>query len=356
MNSVLIFTLNLNAGGAENQLIKIAKLLVNNGRKVAFLVYKKEGTHLAELNDLGISIQSLPKINYIVDAYRLAKIVKKNSVDCVLSFLPPCNLVNELSKLLYTKHKVVVGARSSKPSFRKAFRYKIFYWAHSLADCVISNTEMNKKDIITVNKRMTSGKIRVIYNLTDSTLPHSQYIPFASNRINIVVAANYRKVKNVDGLISAISLLTDKEKEKVKVDWYGLDCGEKGGAIDCLIKVDLKDVVFLHDSTTTIIDEMNKADVIALFSHYEGLPNSLCEALVIGKMIICTPVSDMPYLLKDSGNIVCASDRAEDIKQGLTSLIEKEKDSILEVGRRNREKYSSLFVNENIEEQLLSIF
>ena len=352
---VLIYSKNLQAGGAERQLVYLATFLSNNN-EVVFLVHEKIGLFVEELSKSGITTEVLKQRGVWRTSRELRKYIRKNSIDIVISYLPECNLINELATLPYKRWRVITGARSANPAFVNDLRLKIYYYAHVLADLVISNSEANKNDILMVNKLLRKEKVQVVYNIIKPPVFKSSPELPRDGRIKIVVAANYRQVKNLEGVLMALSSLSEEQRSMLHIDWYGMEVDDslsKGKQFIQSFRLD--DVITLHSSTDNVSEEYNKADVVGLFSHYEGLPNSLCEALVQGKMVICTPVSDMPLLLGSTNNIMVNSSSAEDIKKGFAYLITMSRDSIYSIGRDNAARFAPMFTMENIKQQILGL-
>lgn len=353
---VLIYSKNLQAGGAERQLVYIASIL-SRECNVYFMVNEKEGVFVEDLERKGIPIINFRNKSVWRSSRELRYYIKHNNIDTVISYLPECNLISELSAFPFKSWRIIVGARSANPDFVTNRRLRVFYYAHLLANLVISNSEANKRDVLKVNRLLRKDKVRVIYNiLNPSTHCSSAYQPFMNNRVNLVVAANYRKVKNLDGVLKGLVLLNEEQRKSIHIDWYGLEVDGSMSEGDCFIRENsLDEVITLHPSIDNVLEVYNKADVVGLFSHYEGLPNSLCEALVHGKMIISTPVSDMPFLLSNTNNIVCEDDSSEAISLGLLKLIMADRALIISTGRKNKIRYSSLFSSKSIEQQLLQL-
>ena len=351
----LIFSKNLQAGGAERQLVYTA-LLLSKYHDVTFMVYEKKGVFIDELETNGIRIVTAKRSGPWRSSRALRKYIRRNEIDTIISYLPECNLISELASIPFKNWRVITGARSANPAFVSNPRLRLYYYAHSLADIVISNSVTNRNDILKVNKFLRKERVQVIYNIIKPAEVNTDYTPFANNRINIVIAANYREVKNLSGVLKALKLLSDQQRTMLHISWYGLEIDSSLKEGESFIRANrLESVISLYPSTDKLIDIYCNADVVGLFSHFEGLPNSLCEALVIGKMVICTPISDMPILLKDSGNIVTQSDSIEDIYRGFVQLIEADRQTIIMTGDRNRSRFASMFAIESIQQQILSI-
>ena len=352
---VLIISKNLNPGGAERQLAYLAEC-INRNHSVEFLLFEEKGALLSYVKEKGIKIDTIDGNTSLWKLSRkLRTYIKQGHYTHVISFLPECNLLSEIAGLPYRNWKIITGARSADPTFVKNFKRRIYYHAHVLADAVISNSQKNKDDILKVNRLIKADKVKVLYNIFRLKEFDSTYVPFKKERINIVVAANYRPVKNLMGLLEALESSSQEVLEKLHIDWYGLKIdGTYKNAEQYITDNNLSHVIELHDSTDKVLAVYNQADAVGLFSHFEGLPNAICEALIIGKPVICTPVSDIPRILKGTKNIVCASSSKEDIKAALESLAGMSREEILKLGNDNKTHYTEFFDTDRIEKQFLS--
>lgn len=347
MRKILIFNKTLKVGGAERQLLYVAKsLMKEKGVQVDFLLCTKTGELVKNVELLGCRIDTISVSGRWSTARKLRQVIQREKYETVLTYLPECNLLSELAAIPSRKWKVVVGARSANPAFLKSWRLRIYYWAHLLADCVISNSKKNADDILSVNRLLSPHRIVVSYNIIEdqSVLKYGcKSLDNHSNFITIVVAANYREVKNVVGLVKALVMLPKSALERIRIKWYGAVLDDSyQEANSFILRNGLSPYISLCLPTDNVIQKYLEADVIGLFSHYEGFPNAICEALSVGKMVICTPVSDLPQLLNSSGNIICASSSAEDIAQGLEMLTTRsfaEIACLSELNKRIFEKY-----------------
>ena len=80
------------------------------------------------------------------------------------------------------------------------------------------------------------------------------------------------------------------------------------------------------------------ADVLALPSYSEGMPNAILEGMASGLAIIATPVGGIPALLpsKDQGLFVDVAN-AEDIASAMKTLIE-DRSLIVTMGKCNEQR------------------
>lgn len=189
----------------------------------------------------------------------------------------------------------------------------------------------------------------------------SQYIPRKNGKLHLVVAASYQYLKNPVGLIQALMLLDEDEKQKIRIDWYGrieVTAGNTAAYDESrkLIRENhLESVIFLHETTKSIIDIMNQADIIGLFSELEGLPNAICEGMMLGKPIIMTRVSDFEVLVDENNGFLCDWDNPLSIRDTLRKAINLTNEDLIRMGENSKNKAEKLFSEEVIINQWLSI-
>ena len=147
------------------------------------------------------------------------------------------------------------------------------------------------------------------------------------------------------GLLKAISLLAEQEREKISVKWYGnnLTLPYYDNSInDCrkyIQKNNLDKLVTLYPATLDIKEPMQQADIIGLFSFFEGLPNAVCEGMALGKPILASAVSDIPLLVEYNVNGKVVDPKApESMAEGLRFFIYAKNSTLEEMGTNSRKK------------------
>ena len=84
-----------------------------------------------------------------------------------------------------------------------------------------------------------------------------------------------------------------------------------------------------------------------MFSFYEGLPNTICEAITVGKPVIVSSISDLPILLKGTNNVLCDPMDYRSIAHGLQKMLTFSEEDLIKLGKRNRDVISVKFNLEN---------
>lgn len=360
MKKILFLAESLGSGGAERQMVTIARLLEENNYDITFLCYYKEDFYAHLLEKKNIPIIWMIENNYLKRIIRVRNYIRKGNYDAVISFLHTPNFLNNFSAIGGKSWKVITGERSAKEQTFKSLKGKIFAWFQKYSDYIVCNSN-NAKEIWGKYYPKYKNKLITIYNTV--TLPEitSEYIPRKDGKTHIIVAASYQYLKNPIGLIKALALLNNEEREKIRVDWYGRIKVENGDtraydeAKNLIKKYDLLNVIYLHEEDKNIANIMNKADVVALFSSVEGLPNTICEGMTLAKPIIMTKVSDYKSLVDESNGFICDWDNINSITHVLRSIIGCTNEQLIQKGNKSQMKSKDLFSKEKVIDQWISV-
>lgn len=344
----------LGSGGAQRQMVGLLKMLDKRGFEVELLCYHKEEFFAEELREIGIPIFWKISKSNVGRIMTIRKFIRGGHYDVVISFLTVPNFLNCVAAIGGRDWKVITGERNSQSDIFRSFRGKLFAWFQRYSDTIVCNSN-NASKMWAHFYPAYRRKLMTIYNKINLGLVNSEYIPKRGNRLHIVVAASYDNYrKNPYGLINAINLMTDEEKECINVNWYGEKNVSIGGTktydecLQLIRQYDLEQTIHLEGPVRDIINEMNRADVVALVSSVEGLPNTICEGMMLGKPVLMTKVSDFEILVDESNGFLCDWDKPESIKDALIDAIGKSREQLIELGRNSKEKAIALFSEEHI--------
>lgn len=350
---ILFIADGLGSGGAERQMVTVAGLLKKNGYDVYVLCYSRGDFYAHVLLDQAIPIIWKVEKRALPRMLKIRRYIRKGHFNAVISFLETPNFLNNFAAIGGHDWKVITGERSSKDSTFTSRKSKIFLWFHRYCDALVCNSE-NAKQRWAQRKPKYASKLHCIYNSVTLGLVHSTYEPRRGEKTNIIVAASHQYLKNGIGLIKALNEIDKEERKKIHVDWYGSKVVSGSGSapyeevLQFVRENNLESVIEFHDPTNDIADRMNQADAVALFSWLEGLPNTICEGMTLGKPIIMTRVSDYGILVNENNGFLCDWDNVESIKEALLSLSELPTETMLRMGKNSKNKAEGLFSQEAI--------
>jgi glycosyltransferase involved in cell wall biosynthesis len=342
---ILCVTNGLGPGGAQRQLVELAIGFKERGHDVSFLTYYYSPFFNPVLEEAGIAVMCIDEPNYFKRLFKMRRIIRSGNYNAVLSFLEAANFICEFAGIPFRKWKLVVGERSANPEILKSIRLSLYRWFHFFADYVVANSYANIKMVRTVNPFLRKAKCKVIYNIIDSSKWKAidNYAPRKNGKLHIIVVASHRYLKNLNGLVNALSLLNKEELGKIALHWYGDRLSEPYFDNSFLegkqkiVDLKLEDVIQFHPATNGIHQKIQNADAVGLFSFYEGFPNIVCEGMACLKPVLCSSVSDLPDLLIYEKDLLFDPASPDAIKEAIQYLINLSDAELIRIGNKNEE-------------------
>ena len=355
---------DLFSGGAQRQMVSLALALRKEDHQITVLTYFSRDFYGDILQGAGIQLKCLAISNPIMRILVFRKYIRKGDFNVVISYLGIPVFISELASIPYRKWKLIVNERSANPVILKSPKSILIRIFHLLADHVVSNSFANRDIVLKVNPFVPRSKMKVIYNMLDldNWRPSNDFEFRKDGKLTIVVAASHRYLKNFMGLLKAVLLLGKPIREQIRISWYGNNMTEPyydNSIVDCrnFIKDNkLSHLIEFQPASMQIKEAMLIADVIGLFSFFEGLPNAVCEGMALGKPILASAVSDVPLLIEDEVNgKLCNPNDVSSIAEGLRYLISQNNSVLEKMGKRNRAKAIELFDQKKILAQYLEL-
>ena len=323
MKKILLFTDSLGAGGAQRQLVGLAKLLNKDGVHVKVVTYHDIPFYLPTLVENDIKYENVSEAHV---AWRrlflIYRMLKREEPDWVIAYLDtPCILAC-LCKLLGGNFKLLVSERNTTQRLTLKERFK--FLLYHVADKIVPNSYSQGRFILE-NNLSSQEKVKVITNFVDTHYFQNQQIKCRKTVPVIVVVASIWQSKNVLGFIDAIKLLRDAGAQFI-VYWYGKSNASLDYWEECQRKItdyQLDVCIELKEKTTQIRDVYLDADYFCLPSFFEGTPNALCEAISCGLPVICSDVCDNSLYVRNGVNGYLFNPySAQDMKEKILQMLE----------------------------------
>ena len=360
----ILFLGGLGCGGAESQMTTIAALLSNDNYDITFIYSGDEEYCASNLCNTNVKLTkiSVPsvlirlKLSYVYLFCRVYKIVVYEKISTIISFLDVWNLLAcSIAAISGKRVKAIIGIRNARSDKYTSFKGKINSSMNKYASAIVSNSHCA---IDTYKKYLKHDNVsfHTIYNIVKPLHILSKYIPLVNEKTHICISASYRDVKNPYRLIEAVHMLTQDEQSRLSISWYGNIAVTDSivyNKMYTLIKTyELEDCIKLYDATDQIADKMYQSDFVGLFSTSEGLPNSICEAMSLGKPVIMTRVSDYKILVKENiSGFLCDPLNPTSIASALRMCISKSKEDIRCMGIEAKRMSDRLFATSSILEE-----
>ena len=146
-------------------------------------------------------------------------------------------------------------------------------------------------------KSITTVNNGIDVNAISEAVPCKELLGLKENRKSILMVAGFRKQKNQDTIIRALTLL-DKEKYEI---WFA-GIGERMEEVKQLaLSLGVSERVRFLGLRTDIPNVLRAADVIVMSSHWEGLSLSNVEGMSAHKPFIASDVNGLKEVTKGYG-------------------------------------------------------
>lgn len=310
-------------GGAERQLIEIAKGLSERGHALGVMVFYEGGILETELQKSGISVLGLKKKgrwDLLPFFIRLVKQIRSFSPDVIYSFMTGANIASVLIKIFTGKAKLVWGIRASDMDLSQydwvvRSTSKLEYGLSRFADSIIVNSSSGRDHAIKMG--MSEEKMQVVFNGIDTD--EFNLNPEAGKRIRsawgvkddeiiIGIIARLDPIKDHKTFLDAAALLY-KKTEKVKFVCVGDgDNNYRSMIKEYGVELLIDDILIWAGERHDMADIYSSLDIVTSSSLSEGFPNVVAEAMACGKVCVVTDAGDSATIVGDKGRVVPVSD------------------------------------------------
>ena len=343
----------LGFGGAQRQIVNLAVELKRGGHDIEFLCYNRENDfYLPLLESKGITPIVVENKNVVERLLRIRRAVKRLSPDVLISFLTTPSFCAAVASVGRHKWMHIVSERNAKEPTFISRKGRIMRGVIAKFSDVIACNSMSGAALWEKYYPATKDKLTTIYNIID--VPEQECSFSTDGKCRMVVAARYERVKNLDGLLRAVKLLTSEEREKLEIHWYGrMDASEETRSVvengrKYISENGLDSCVQLHPATDKIYPIVANADYISLFSYHEGLPNAIIEGMTLGKPVLMSEVSDYAVLVDETNGFTCDPASDESIAEALRRAISTTAEQRVRMGECSRERIGRICSREAV--------
>jgi len=320
--SILLLVRSLEAGGAERQLVELARGLHARGCKVKVAVFYRRGPLLHDLDKAGVPLVDLRKrgrwdlVGFLV---RTALAVRRSRPDVIYSFLGGANIVASAVRWLVPPVKMIWSIRASNMDLARydwlhGVTYRLECWLSGTADLIISNSYAGRS--FAVEHGFPPDRIHIIPNGIDT----DRFRPDANLRLGqrtawgltdaqiaVGVLARLDPMKGHRTFLEAAAQLTKRQPD---MRFFVIGAGPEEESLRRYasdLQLDDK-IVFagaIHDAEVAL----NGLDICCSPSAFgEGFSNSVAEAMACGVPCAVTDVGDSARIVGQTGEVVPPSD------------------------------------------------
>ncbi|MHC5353690.1 glycosyltransferase [Myroides sp. LJL115] len=295
---------SLHFGGAEKLVTDIVPIMSSKNVKVDVAVLNNESTSFYQdlLNSNSCNVFGLGEkyysISYFFKLYKLAKNYDVIHVHLFpsqyyLAFLKLFSMINV--KLVFTEHST-----SNRRLQNKYFRYfeKIIYKQYSSVICITEQV----KDALRISKVIDMENLAIVDNgvnvmkISEKIAYSRSEYGYGKDDVLLVMVAGFRREKDQDTVVRALSLLDDK----YKLIFIGE--GERLSIVENLVcSLSMEKRVSFLGGRSDIYNILKMCNIAVLSSHWEGFGLAAVEAMACGIPLIASNVEGLSQVVGNNG-------------------------------------------------------
>ena len=354
----------LGRGGAERQLIRLAKGLVERGHEVEVLTYAARSPDDQELEGTGV-IHHRHEVKGFAAKLRLAREWIGNSApDVIHGFMHRASTLAALADRRFPG-TVIVGSDGSTATHHRTSRT---LWpalvAFRRADCIVTQTRRNERSLRLLAPWLR-GKTAVIRNGLDcSAFRPPEHRPPSTPFIFCAVGTVYH-VKNPVRLVRAVALLRELTDQPFRVVWHGRYsfAGDHAPTKVCLQakkerkRLGVENLIEFRGENRQVEQAYREAHAFIHPSVQEGFPNVVVEAMATGLPLAVSGVSDLPLVVETARNgFVFNERRPQDIARAMKRMMALSDAERAQMGERSRALAEDWFGSDRFVDEFVALY
>lgn len=300
-------------GGTERVIVNLVNHATEKSRNYICSFCDADSDFLKELTCTNPVVYSLNKTegNNISIPFKISSFCKQHRVDIIHSLgwgtyvegLLAAKFLGKRRKFIFSFRGKTMEDTLGIPK-RRILAQRLL---SNFCDAILAPSEESRKEY-SRDIRIKPDKIQVIYNGIDLNrfrLNRSELIKeirgafdFGSDDIVIGSIARFDPVKNMGGLVKAFSKIEKTTLGPVKLLLVG-DGPELPGIQKMAFGLGLRDRVVFTGMRRDIPDCLGMMDIYVQPSRFEGIPNSVLEAMASGLPVIATNVGGLHEIVED---------------------------------------------------------
>lgn len=348
---IFFLTAYLGAGGAERVVSLLANEMSQLGHDVGIICLKYNDVFYAIDSNVQLVFPMDHCQNRFSELFWLRRFLKGQKPDVVIPFTEGVYCFTILS-LLGTGIPIIASERLDPAAMSKT-RKILKRLLLPYADWLVVQTQSIKDYFPESIQKKTS----IIYNpvVTEvfREIDNGQLTIENEGRLNrIISVGRLYPQKNQEMMIRAFAKVAEKFP-----DWQLVIYGEGPlrESLELIVEsLEMEGRVLLPGRTEHVIEELRKSKIFCMSSDYEGMSNSMIEAICVGLPIVTTAVSGVKELIEDGVNgivVPCGDEDAMGV--ALSKLLSEE--SLRQAFATKSSSKKVLFKLDNVVAQWLSL-
>lgn len=370
---ILLLIRSLNIGGAERQVVSLAKTISTLGTEVHVAVKVGGGpletdlagvpsVQLHHLGERGI----VGQLKYVL---KLRKLIKTNQYDAVYGFMPLPNLALLIARTLRNRPLIAWGVRSSDVDAnlyggRVKWTMRLEKWLSRFSDRVITNSQAALEEY-----RLNAYPYSKLSHIPN-TIDVERFKPNPEARKQLEAETGIQSGASIVGIFARIHPMKDhltflkaaalliKESPGTRFICAGEDSEGYSTYANRILQnaseLGLDNSVIWLGPRTDPESLMAACDITTLTSDSgEGFPNSVAESLACGTPCVVTDVGDGAVIVDNTEAVVARGDHVA-LALAWKSMIEQVANESTALGTASRNSIIDRYSPERIGRETLS--
>ena len=316
----------LSRGGAERQLINLIKGL-SDSYEISLITLKDAGEMNSEVAECGVPIieirqdfsKPLAKLKLLP---KVGRIINELKPDLIHAWMFDANFISAVLSPFWARHKLIVSKRNADQGYSKK-QLIAERWAYGRADLITVNAKLLRDEMPARFRK--DSKTKVIPNGTRLSIPNDDSdaleLEVPEGQVVIGQVARFGLQKGYSRLVDVAQILKIRGTRA-----HFVFVGGRGNIDEIKQKVrdlNLMDYITFTGEVSDTYRYLRQFDIVVLASDYEGMPNVIMEAMVIGKCVVATRVGGVPELIRDGETgFIVEPDNLEEMAARIGDLVE----------------------------------
>lgn len=343
---ILFISRTLTGGGAERFVATFSSYLAEKGYFISLLLYEKSENEypLSDKVSVFVMPQITGRMGKISRIFSMRKIIKKINPDVIIPFIDTVVLCSFIAQYNLT-NIFIYTVRNSPWDEKESYKVKI------LKSIIIKHADyimlQNEEQAEYFNSYLKNKEI-ILPNPIAEKFINSPKKYYSDKIRNIIFVGRLEPQKNVSLLLYVFKeILNNNPNLILRVFGEG---SEEESLKNIISTLEIENNCLLCGRNNSIEIELCKSDLFILPSNYEGMPNSLIEAMAVGVPCISSDCRTGPKCLikpYETGLLFHVND-ANDLKEKIEWAINNPKKMEI-VGRSGRKFICENFTLDKIE-------
>lgn len=337
---ISFFIGSLQRAGAERVISILANHYAELGHEVDVCILLNNTIGYKLNKNVKVCDFTSPKGGYLSKApkwlHNIRKYLKENKPDKVVSFVGRINAL-----VLFASRKlsipVIVSERNDP---KRDGRNKFMLWLcdklYKKANAIVYQTNYQKGCFSSSLNKIS----HIIENPVSVSAKRGK-----NDSLHIVTAGRLSEQKNQKMLISAVKALSN-EYPTIKLDIFG-NGPLKENLQEMVNELELQNNVFFMGNIPNLHEKMVNSSAFVMTSEFEGMPNALLEALMMGIPCISTNFAGCDEIIEDGENgLIVERNNVHQLCEALKRIFEEK--GLHEKLSKNALNFSEKFKEKNV--------